>query len=517
MKERHLIVSQSLAGAQDKLYAMIYVLMAGSFDTMDVLQETNVAILKHADLYDESRPALPWFKAFAMNQVLYYRRLRRDEKLLFDTDMINDLAVILDEYENLEGNSEPDYVDLLEKCLEKLPAWQRELLKERYQEGTKVNKMAATRLMSRVSLSVLMFRIRKVLQSCIEKSVKKDKPVLPDKNVENNFVSELEAVLDGTATHSEKAELLAQMHENVDLQRVYVTHARLHALMHCRNNRLFSAMSTSLDKSPVESIAVPHLQFRYAVAVAISILFLLGGLWMWQSGWLSRPYNEHAILVRVCEMDEDEWLNQITPLDLQAYEENMGFHEFHEPEPEMIKYEPGVIANPGAGIEILAMEGDDVQGRHLVKGDKVWREHLNLPAEGSMKFKLETGAVITLIGPATLDIEDQSTVSLRSGSIMVACDDQLLTLKLPDAKVQNCNAVFCADLSGKKRCDVLTLSGLIKIIYSEDDAVCYLPARDGIRLAHKEEPIRFRCMASNQDTEEKFLSGKSRIVMRRGR
>ena len=72
-------------------------LWRGSFDTMDVLQETNAAILKHADKYDESRPALPWFKAFAMNQVLYYRRKRRDEKLLFDTDMINEMASILDD------------------------------------------------------------------------------------------------------------------------------------------------------------------------------------------------------------------------------------------------------------------------------------------------------------------------------------------------------------------------------------------------------------------------------------
>lgn len=173
MQESDLTVSKALAAAQDKLYAMIYVLLAGSFDTMDVLQETNVAILKNADKYDESRPALPWFKAFAMNQVLYYRRKRRDEKLLFDTEMINELAAILDELENSEGEDEPDYVDLLEKCLDKLPPWQRELLKERYQDGERVNKMASRHLMSRVSLSVLMFRIRKSLQACIEKAVKK--------------------------------------------------------------------------------------------------------------------------------------------------------------------------------------------------------------------------------------------------------------------------------------------------------------------------------------------------------
>ena len=517
MKEQNLFVSQALAAAQDKLYAMIYVLMAGSFDTMDVLQETNMAILKKADLYDVSRPALPWFKAFAMNQVLYYRRSRRDEKLLFDTDMINDLAAILDEYDDSAAEGEPDYVDLLEKCLEKLPPVQQDLLKERYQEGTKVNKMAATRLMSRVSLSVLMFRIRKVLQKCIEKSLKKDNPILPGKNVENNFISELEAVLDGTATGSEQSELLEQMRKNSDLKRVYVAHARLHALMHCRNNRLFADRPAPIGNSPAESTAAFRLNFRYVAAVAIGALILLGGTWIWQSGWLSRPYDEHAIMVRVCEIDEDEWLNMITPLELKAYEENMGFHKFEEPEPEMIKYEPGVIENPGAAIEIIAMEGADTHGRHLVNGDKVWREHLNIPADGSMKFKFETGATITLIGPATLDLEDKRTVSLTSGAIMVECADQLLSLKLPEAEVQNCNAVFCADISVGKRCDILALSGIIKVVRSEDAAASYLPAGDGIRLVHNSRPTRFRCMASNQDAKDKFLTGNSKIVMGRRR
>ncbi|MDA3926743.1 MAG: sigma-70 family RNA polymerase sigma factor [Kiritimatiellae bacterium] len=517
IKEQHLIVSQALAGAQDKLYAMIYVLMAGSFDTMDVLQETNVAILKHADSYDESRPALPWFKAFAMNQVLYYRRVRRDEKLLFDTDMINDLAAILDEYEDQTENSEADYVDLLEKCLEKLPPWQRDLLKERYQDGAKVNKMAATRLMSRVSLSVLMFRIRKVLQSCIEKAVKKGDSVVSGENIENDFVRELEAVLDGTATHLEQAKLFDEMRRTPDLKRVYVAHARLHAILHCRNNRFFSKLSASSNNASVESFSVSYQRFRYPVAAAISAILLLGGLLMWRSDRGGLFSSEYDIHVRVCDIDQDEWLHQITPLDLQAYEENMGFHKFQESEPEMIKYEPGVISNPGAGIEIIAMEGKAIQGRHLVKGDKVWREHIVLPAEGSMKFKLESGATVTLIGPAELDIKDERTLSLQSGAVMLACVDQPVILKLPDAELHNCNAVVCVDHSARKKCDVLTLSGVVKMIYSEDDSVCYLSDGDGIRLVHRDEPVHFQCIASNQDAEEKFLSGKSKIVMKKRR
>jgi len=515
MKEKHLIVSQALAGVQDKLYAMIYVLLAGSFDTMDVLQDTNVAILKHADLYDESRPALPWFKAFAMNQVLHYRRSRRDEKLLFDTDLINELAAILSEHETATESGAVDYLALLEKCLEKLPPWQRDLMRERYQDGNKVNEMAATRLMSRVSLSVLMFRIRKTLQACVEKSLKKDGPGLEEKTVESRFACGLDAVLDGTATQEEQDEWLAQMRNNSDLKRVYVSQVRMHALMRCRHKRLFPEVPAASRKP---SVVFPFgsrvsAKYRYVAAAAIFAVLLLGGLWMWQPSDYFESGSKHAILVGVCDMDEEEWLSQLTPLDLQAYEENMGFHNFHRSEPEMIKYEPGIIPNPGASIEILAIEGDTVQGRHLVKGDKVWREHLDLAVRGSMKFKLETGATLTLIGPASLDLADKRTVSLINGAVMVECADQPITLKLPGAEVYNCRAVFCVDAFSKKRYDVLTLSGVIKVVYAESSSISFLRAGDGIRLAKDAQPTRFRCLASNQDVKEKFLSGNAKIVM----
>ncbi len=517
MQERHLIVSKALAAAQDKLYAMIYVLLAGSFDTMDVLQETNAAILKNAGKYDESRPALPWFKAFAMNQVLYYRRVRRDEKLLFDTEMISDLAEILDEFESSEGGDEPDYVELLERCLEKLPPWQRELLKERYQDGEKVNQMAARRLMTRVSLSVLMFRIRKVLQVCIEKAVKKGGSFVPDKSVHTMFISKLEAVLDGSAALSEQSELLDELSEDPELRRVYVAHARMHAILQCRNRRLFSATPTPAEIAAAEPLRAFHWKFGYPAAAAVCVVIALGALWLRHSGVRSVLQRGDVIHVMVREISEDEWLHQITPLDLQAYEENLGFHKFQQPDPEMLKYEPGVIENPGAAIEVLAMEGDDVQGRHLVRGDKVWREQLNLPAAVSMKFQLEGGARITLIGPATLEIEDAARVFLRRGAILVECDDQMLALKLPGGEVHNCNATFCADNSAGNWSDVMALSGVIKVTGAVDGAAHYLPANEGLRLAGGDEPVRFRLMAPEQVARAKFLSGKSRIVMNRGR
>ena len=141
MRSHDLIVSRALAKAQHSLYAMIDVLLEGSIDAMDVLQETNMAILRLADQYDPVRSELPWFKAFAMNQVLYYRRVRRDEKLVFDSDMINGLAQILEAEEAGEEERQP--LDLLERCLEKLPSWQRELLMERYQKGERVEETTA--------------------------------------------------------------------------------------------------------------------------------------------------------------------------------------------------------------------------------------------------------------------------------------------------------------------------------------------------------------------------------------
>ena len=512
MKQKSLIVSESLATAQDKLYAMIYVLLEGAFDTMDVLQETNMAILRHAESYDPARPALPWFKAFAMNQVLYYRRVKRDERLVFDSALVNELADILADEEVASGDGSADSVDLLEKCLDKLPPWQRELLKERYQKGQKVNEMARKRFLSRVSLSVLMFRIRKVLQACINGGAKKAASQ-HGSETEDAFIRGLEALFDGSATLAEKNALVAGMREHPELKRVYVAHARLHALMRCRKNRFF-AEDSSVDRRASSAVCrSPRSVLRRVAAVAALFAVLLtGAVRVWQR---NRGPVRQTIAVEECE-SEDEWLAQLTPLDLQAYEENMGFRELRQEQAEIRKYEPGLLTNPGIGIEVLALSAAQEKKLLLIPGDYVRRSRLVLDS-GRMSFRLDSGAVITLFGPGEVALTDKQSLILKKGLMVAENGAQGLSVALPEAVVRNRNAMFCAEVADQGKTDVIVLSGSLQMLSEGDGRIGCVTANEGVRLAAGKRPVRFRCMEPADDLKQKFLSGNSKIAMQKRR
>src|ERR1041384_3034412 len=74
-----------LTSYQSMLYSSITALLGGVEGAQDILQETNVVLLKKAADYDSARPFLPWAIAFAKNQVLAWRkRQSRDRLVLHD-------------------------------------------------------------------------------------------------------------------------------------------------------------------------------------------------------------------------------------------------------------------------------------------------------------------------------------------------------------------------------------------------------------------------------------------------
>lgn len=484
---------------------MIFVLLEGSIDTMDVLQETNMAILRNAHLYDPSRPALPWFKAFAMNQVLYYRRTRHDSKLVFNTDMVNEFAAVLTEVESSDRGRDP--LDLLEMCLKKLKPWQRELLLERYQNKRKVNEMARKRRVSRVSLSVMMFRLRQALKSCME-GVAYDRSVQGSDEVDREFVEQLETLLDSVASRDEHVSLSEKMCSRPALKQVYVSHARLHALLLSGSDKLFADQLDSVAGAGSSMRFKKVLAYVAATAAAFVLWVVISALFAGSS----------AGLIQVETYGDDEaWLAQLTPLDMQAYRENMGFDVSQGELNPLQKYEPGSIPNPGAGIEIIEMDLGD-GGRHLLTaGDRVWRESLKLES-GRLAFRLETGVEITLLGPAELQLHDSGSATLVSGRLVAECREQPLLVVAPGVAVQNRNVAFYVNAVEKKQlADVIVLSGTLQAAFTECGRLGHLAAGEGVRVVKLWDMMRFRCLASESELKDRLFAGKSGINVRNRR
>lgn len=157
-------------GVQFDLYAFISVLMRGASDVSDILQETNLTILKNGSNFDLSRPFLPWARGVARKCVLKYYSAKSHEKLVvFDNMMIESLA----EQVPCATDDQP-LADLssLRKCIGLLAPKQREILTARYMRGEAVKEIASRTSCSEGSVSVLLHRIRQLLAECVAKDRK---------------------------------------------------------------------------------------------------------------------------------------------------------------------------------------------------------------------------------------------------------------------------------------------------------------------------------------------------------
>jgi RNA polymerase sigma-70 factor, ECF subfamily len=155
---------QSLTGAQSRLYAYICSLVGDSAGARDVLQETNLALCDKAREFDESRPFLPWAYQVAYFQVLAYRKRCSRSRLLFDEQLVSELAErVASRDDDLDRR-----LEALSDCMAGLPGHRKELIDRRYVLGESVDQIAGQLRKAPNAVAASLYRIRKALLECIE-------------------------------------------------------------------------------------------------------------------------------------------------------------------------------------------------------------------------------------------------------------------------------------------------------------------------------------------------------------
>lgn len=157
-----------LSEVQPVLRGYLNNLLPVKSDVDDVLQETNLVLWKKRADYDSRSPFRPWACRFAYFQALsHLKKMTRKKDRTFDPEVLDAIA----------GEAEKQ-VDSFEKrtialqgCMEKLPSKHRGLLDDRYRGNTGVARMAEVAGKSVDALSMTLFRIRKTLRECIERSL----------------------------------------------------------------------------------------------------------------------------------------------------------------------------------------------------------------------------------------------------------------------------------------------------------------------------------------------------------
>ena len=159
-----------LSQHQESIFRYIYCLVPVEADARDIQQETSLALYRKWEQFDTSRPFLPWAFTFAFIQVQKHRAKSARSPLTFDPDVIDLLAR---EREHVE-----DHLDrrlrLLDGCLQKLPAPEKELVISRY-----ARRESAETLMDRLHLSRrTLFRrlelLRQRLHDCVTRQLESE-------------------------------------------------------------------------------------------------------------------------------------------------------------------------------------------------------------------------------------------------------------------------------------------------------------------------------------------------------
>lgn len=154
-----------ITAVQGELYAFIMVLAGNSEQAREIVQETNLALMRKAEQYDAAYPFITWARSIAYYEVLTYRQKRRRDRLVFNDEVFDRVSA-----QTIAGAEDGEYSarrQALESCLKKLSARQRKLIDQRYYQRVGVGKLSEQMGCSESAVSTMLYRIRKSLAQCI--------------------------------------------------------------------------------------------------------------------------------------------------------------------------------------------------------------------------------------------------------------------------------------------------------------------------------------------------------------
>lgn len=162
----------SLTESQPTIYACIYSLLPDRAIAHDLLQETNLTLLRKADDFEIGTNFNAWATRIARYHVLNHRRKMNRDRLVFDEALMEELCA-----RQVEREGELcRYTVAMRCCLQKLPAAQRELLEQRYSPGGSVAELAHAQGKSVGAVSQLLYRLRQSLMDCVYQSLQEGAP-----------------------------------------------------------------------------------------------------------------------------------------------------------------------------------------------------------------------------------------------------------------------------------------------------------------------------------------------------
>lgn len=159
-----------LMDSEGKIFAFILTIVHSDADAKDIMQETLVTMWQQFSRFQPDSSFTAWGIGIAKNITYTYLRKHRTSKMVFSTELLEDLAKV-----TAEMTPKHDYwSEQLRECLKKLEKNELDLIKKRYVDNMTTKSIALGLGISAHKMYYIMANIHRTLQFCIHRSSLKE-------------------------------------------------------------------------------------------------------------------------------------------------------------------------------------------------------------------------------------------------------------------------------------------------------------------------------------------------------
>ncbi len=159
--------TRDLLACQDRLYAYAMSLLGRADLIEDIVQQTNLVLLRKADEFQPGTEFGAWACRIAFYEILKQRARYSRERNLFDDDLLGLMA----EHAERQSETAPRRREALDECMRTLTTEQQQMVRARYEPGSSVQSMAEAMGRPVGSVSQALYRIRTTLAECVQRKM----------------------------------------------------------------------------------------------------------------------------------------------------------------------------------------------------------------------------------------------------------------------------------------------------------------------------------------------------------
>jgi RNA polymerase sigma-70 factor, ECF subfamily len=153
---------------QRRLFGYIYALVQNVNDTQDLHQQTLMILWRKFSQYEEGSNFLAWATKIAQIEVLRFRKSQPASRVFLSDEVLS--KVVESQLRQTTDPATESRQALLERCVERLGAIDRELLDASYRQDCRIKDIAAQVGRSSQSICNSLRRIRRELLKCIDRA-----------------------------------------------------------------------------------------------------------------------------------------------------------------------------------------------------------------------------------------------------------------------------------------------------------------------------------------------------------